>query len=179
MKKTQYIAKLGLLLALASALQFLESLIPVPLPLGVKPGLSSIVIMYILIFMGFRPAVATAVLKSGFVFITRGASAFCMSVCGGILSVLMMAICIMIFRRKGNDIGILAVSVTGGIFHNTGQLIAASLFAGSFYTISYLPVLVIAGIISGLFTGIILRILLPILEKSSKKNIDKTPLERS
>lgn len=161
MKKTHYIAKLGLLLALAVVLQFLEGLIPIPLPLGVKPGISSVVIMYILLFMGFRPALAAAVLKSCFVLVIRGATAFCMSAAGGILSVLAMAVCMLIFRRNDKSAGILAVSVAGGVFHNVGQLIAASLIAGSVWTASYLPVLIIAGIIAGAFTGSLLRIILP------------------
>lgn len=170
MKKTQYIAKLGLLLALASALQFLESLIPLPLPLGVKAGLSSVVIMYILIFMGFRPALVTAILKSCFVFVTRGASSFFMSVCGGLLSVIAMTLCVILFRRKDNNIGIIAVSVVGGVFHNIGQLIAASVFSGSVYTASYLPVLVTAGIISGVFTGIIMQIIVLRIDKNTGSN---------
>ena len=176
MGKSRYIAKIGILLALASAIQFLESMIPIPLPLGVKPGISSVVIMYILMFMDFRSALVTAVLKSGFVFAVRGFSSFCMSVSGGILSVLMMGLCLLIFRRTSKDTGVLAVSVTGGVFHNIGQLAAASVIAGSFYTISYLPVLVIAGIISGVFTGTIMRILLPRLER---KNVYKSSSERS
>lgn len=170
MKKSRYIAKLGILLALASALQFLESLIPIPLPLGVKPGISSIVIMYILIFMGFRPALTIAVLKSCFVFVIRGVSAFCMSVCGGVLSVLVMELCILIFQRKNSGVGILAVSTAGGVSHNIGQLAVASIIASSLYTFSYIPVLVVAGVISGIFTGTLFRILLPHLERSSRED---------
>ncbi len=179
MKKSLYIAKMGILLALASALQFLEGLIPLPLPLGVKLGLSSIVIMYILMFMGFKSALAGAVLKSCFVLATRGTSAFFMSVSGGILSVVAMWLCLMLFRRRNNDIGILAVSVTGGVFHNVGQLMASSVFAGSIYTVSYLPVLVIAGIIAGAFTGLIMHILLPHLggEAEHKSSAERSHLK--
>ncbi len=179
MEKTRYIAKLGLLLALASALQFLEGLIPLPLPLGVKPGISSVVIMYILIFMGFKPALATAILKSCFVFVTRGASAFFMSVCGGVLSVLVMALCVAIYRRRDNNIGILVVSAAGGVFHNIGQLAAASVVAESVYTVMYLPVLVAAGVISGVFTGFIMRIIIFRTEKALPVSKHKSSSERS
>lgn len=164
MKKSRYIALMGLMLALASALQFLESLIPIPLPLGVKPGLSSIVVMAVLVKFGFASAMTTAVLKSGFVFITRGGTAFCMSVCGGVLSVAVMGVFLAVTRRSKNGVGILLMSVLGGLFHNIGQLAAASLFTGSAATFSYLPVLVIAGTVSGLFTGTIFKLIQARLE---------------
>lgn len=170
MKKSRYIALMGLMLALASALQFLESLIPIPLPLGVKPGISSIVVMVVLVKFGFASAMTTAVLKSGFVFITRGATAFCMSVSGGILSVAVMGAFFTASRRSKNGTGILPMSVLGGISHNMGQLAAASVFTGSVLTLSYLPVLVIAGTVSGIFTGIVFKLILPHI-KIADKNI--------
>lgn len=170
MKKSRYIALMGLMLALASALQFLESLIPIPLPLGVKPGISSIVVMVVLVKFGFASAMTTAVLKSGFVFITRGATAFCMSVSGGILSVAVMGAFFAASRRSKNGTGILPMSVLGGISHNMGQLAAASVFTGSVLTLSYLPVLVIAGTVSGIFTGIGFKLILPHI-KIADKNI--------
>lgn len=178
MKKTRIIAKLGVLLALACALQFLEGLVPVPLPLGVKPGISSIVVMYILLFMGFKYAAVSAVLKSCFVLITRGASAFCMSLAGGLLSVAVMGACVWLSQRRDKSTGIAAVSVAGGVSHNIGQLAAASVIAGSIYTISYLPVLIPAGVISGLFTGVIFRLLLPVMEKSAAEDKNISSDER-
>ena len=167
MKKSRYIAVMGLMLALASALQFLESMIPIPLPLGVKPGISSIVVMTVLVKFGFSSAMTLAVLKSGFVFITRGASAFCMSVSGGVFSVAVMGIFYAVSRKSKNGTGILLMSALGGISHNMGQLAAAAVFTGSVLTFSYLPVLVIAGIVSGMFTGTVFKFLLPYLYKNS------------
>lgn len=150
---------MGLMLALALALQFLESMIPIPLPLGVKPGISSIVVMVVLVKFGFASAMTTAVLKSCFVFITRGAAAFCMSVSGGVLSVAVMGAFLAVSRKSKNGTGILLMSVLGGIFHNIGQLAAASVFTGSILTLSYLPVLVISGIVSGIFTGTVFKLI--------------------
>ena len=159
---------MGLMLALAAALQFLESMIPIPLPLGVKPGISSIVVMVVLVKFGFLSAMTLAVLKSGFVFITRGATAFCMSVSGGVLSVAVMGAVLILSRRSKNGTGILLMSVLGGVSHNIGQLAAASVFMGSVMTFSYLPVLVIAGIISGMFTGTVFKFVLPYLCKNDE-----------
>lgn len=159
MKKSRYIAVMGLMLALASALQFLEGLIPIPLPLGVKPGLSSIVVMIVLTKLGLPSAITIAALKSGFVFITRGASAFFMSICGGLLSVAVMGAFFAITRKSRNGTGILAMSVLGGVFHNMGQLAAAALYMGTVLTFSYAPVLIIAGTITGLLTGTIFKLI--------------------
>ena len=159
---------MGLMLALAVALQFLESMIPITLPLGVKAGISSIVVMVVLVKFGFLSAITLAVLKSGFVFITRGASAFCMSISGGVLSVAVMGAVLSLSRRSKNGTGILLMSVLGGISHNIGQLAAASVFMGSVMTFSYLPVLVIAGIVSGMFTGTVFKFILPYLYKNGE-----------
>lgn len=166
MKKSRYIAEMGLLLALASALQFLESLIPLPLPLGVKAGISSIVVMAVLARLGFVSALTIAVLKSCFVFVTRGATAFFMSVSGGVLSVAVMGAVFAFQRRKESGTGILLMSALGGVSHNLGQLAAASVLMGSAYTLSYMPVLVISGIVSGIFTGFIFKLILPFLYKN-------------
>ena len=168
MKRPRYIAVMGLMLALASALQFLESMIPIPLPLGVKPGISSIVVMVVLVKFGFASAMTLAALKSGFVFITRGATAFCMSVSGGVLSVAVMGAFLAVSRRSKNGTGLLLMSVLGGISHNMGQLAAAAVFTGSVLTFSYLPVLVIAGIVSGIFTGTVFKFILPYLIKNGE-----------
>lgn len=159
---------MGLMLALASALQFLESMIPIPLPLGVKAGISSIVVMVVLVKFGFASAMTIAVLKSGFVFITRGATAFCMSVCGGVLSVAVMGAFLSLTRRSKNGTGILPMSVLGGVSHNIGQLAAAAVFTGSVLTLSYMPVLVISGLVSGLFTGTVFKLILPYIYKNGE-----------
>lgn len=156
------------MLALASALQFLESMIPIPLPLGVKPGISSIVVMAVLVKFGFASAMTLAVLKSGFVFITRGATAFCMSVSGGVLSVAVMGAFLGLSRRSKNGTGIILMSVLGGISHNIGQLAAATVFTGSALTFSYLPVLVISGLVSGIFTGTVFKLILPYIYKNGE-----------
>lgn len=165
MKKTRYIAVMGLMLALASALQFLEGLIPIPLPLGVKAGLSSIVVMAVLVKFGFASAMTIAVLKSCFVLITR-ASAFFMSISGGVLSVAVMGAYLAVTKKSKDGAGIIPMSVLGGIFHNIGQLAAASIIAGSASTFSYLPVLLISGIVSGIFTGTVFKLILPRLHIS-------------
>ncbi len=102
-----------------------------------------------------------------------------MSVSGGVLSVAVMGVFLAVSRRSKDGTGILLMSVLGGVSHNIGQLAAASVFTGSIMTFSYLPVLVISGVISGAFTGTVFRLILPhimikgkCLRKATPKNSD-------
>jgi heptaprenyl diphosphate synthase len=122
------IALTGLLFAVAIILSLVESLIPVPAPAGVRLGLSNIVVMYSLFFLRRREAFTIAVLKSFFVLMTRGAVAGLLSLCGGLFSLLIMALLILVFRER---VSYLIVSVSGALFHNIGQILAASAVLGS------------------------------------------------
>ena len=90
-EKTRRIALSGLLFALAMALSFMEGTLTIPglLP-GMKLGLANIVVMYALFFMGPRQALVLDVLKALFVFLVSGFTAGLLSLCGGLLSLLVM-----------------------------------------------------------------------------------------
>ena len=156
------IATMGMLLALAMALSFIESMLPaLPLlPPGVKLGLSNIVTMYCLLFLGVKPAFTVAVLKSLFVLLTRGPIASFMSVSGGLVSVLVMAIAIKFFPSLKNQY----ISVIGAVFHNLGQLLASVVVIGSSLTFYYLPVMLISGIVMGWVTSVLLKLVRPYLQ---------------
>ncbi len=160
------VAFLGLLFALALVLSFVESAIPVSgfLPAGVKPGLSNIVTMYAVFFLGYGEAFSIAVLKSLFVFITRGATAAFLSVSGGVFSVLLMLL-LLLLKRK---LSYLVISMFGSVAHNLAQLLAASVLLGS-DALYYAPVLVVSGVLMGVLTGILLRAVLPALGRLREK----------
>ncbi len=158
MKKTRKIAYDGLLLALAVAVSAIENLFP--LPLGVKPGFSNIIIMYAIIYIGTGSAFSICILKSLFVLMTRGLTAFCMSVSGGILSFMLM---LLLFRRT--KASLLFNSISGGIAHNMAQLAAACIILKTKAAAAYLPVLIISGCIAGCASGICLRLLTPAFSK--------------
>lgn len=160
------VAFLGLLFALALVLSFVESAIPVSgfLPAGVKPGLSNIVTMYAVFFWGYGEAFSIAVLKSLFVFITRGATAAFLSVSGGVFSVLLMLL-LLLPKRK---LSYLVISMFGSVAHNLAQLLAASVLLGS-DALYYAPVLVVSGVLMGVLTGILLRAVLPALGRLREK----------
>lgn len=152
-------ALMGLLFALSLVLSFVESafsgFIPIP---GIKPGLSNIVVMYCLFFLGKKEAYALGALKAFFVFLTRGPVGAVMSLSGGLLSVTVM----LLLARGARDP--LFVSVCGGLSHNAGQLAAASVLLNSGMVFYYFPALAVAGVAMGVFTGVTLRLLTPYLK---------------
>ena len=58
-----------------------------------------------------------------------------------------------------------AVSITGAIFHNIGQIIAATILMGTEKILWYLTLLVPVGILTGTFTGICAMYTLEATEK--------------
>ncbi len=148
--------------ALAIVLSYVESLVPtiVPVP-GIKLGLSNIVTMYCLFFINAPCALLLAVLKSGFVFITRGATAALLSAAGGICSVAAMAG----LRKLDSSDGL--VSVTGAITHNLAQLCVSYFLLGTVVVFYYVPVLLISGIIMGVITISLLNVALPAINRAS------------
>ncbi len=154
----------ALLLALCIVLSFVEGLLPEApfLPPGVKLGLSNIVIMYCLFFIGSGQALLLAVLKSLFVLLTRGATAGLLSLSGGLISV---GVLILLMKLCGKRISYMSLSMTGAVFHNLGQLLAVSLLLTSAVYVSYLPVLILSGAVMGAVNGLLLRAVLPALKR--------------
>lgn len=157
--KTRRIALLGMLFALAIVLSILENFLPVPTAIpGIRLGLSNIVVMFALFNLQKRDALAIAVLKSVFVLITRGTIAGILSLCGGLLSLGIMILLLFLFADK---ITYLVISIVGAVFHNIGQIAAASIILQTLLWV-YLPVLLISGIITGFATSILLKLISPV-----------------
>ena len=156
----------GILLALALALSFFEGSLPAlpMLPPGVKLGLSNLVVMYSVFFLGAGQALLIAVLKSCFVLLTRGATGALLSLVGGVLSV-----SVMVLLRKIRGLSPMFVSIGGAVSHNIGQLLAVTLLLHNRYALYYVPVLILSGIGMGILTGTLLKFVLPCFRK-----IDRT-----
>ena len=156
-------ALLGLLAALAVALSFLEGLLPViPIP-GAKLGLSNIVIMYALTSLNLPCALALAAVKAAFALL-RGGTAFFMSLAGGLLSTLVMAGALRLFRNRVSFIG---VGILGAVAHNGGQLAAAMLLLSP-ALIGYGPWLLLLAVAASTVTGLTLNIVMPALGRLSR-----------
>ena len=158
--KTQLMVLTSMVFATALVLAIIENALPA-LPMavpGVKFGLSNIAVMYALFFLGRKQAYTIALLKAGFVFITRGAIAAALSLTGGILSITVMVILIFLFRDK---ISYLVLSIFGAVFHNVGQFIVITVIYTGMNLWAYFPVLLISGLVAGLVTSTLLRFIMP------------------
>ena len=158
------ITTIGILLALALTLSFVEMLITplLALPPGVKIGLANLVSMFALISLGFSEALFITILKSVFVMLMKGPVAFAMSITGGLFSIVAMFIIMKILKEKNNFI---PISIIGAVSHNIGQILMASIILGSKFVILYLNVLLISGVVVGVMTGVLFNALLPRLKK--------------
>jgi len=146
--KTHSIALSGLLFALAMALSFIEGTLVIPglLP-GMKLGLANIVVMYALFFMGPKQALVLDVLKAFFVFLVSGWTAGFLSLCGGLLSLLVMWL----------------LYYHCALAHNSGQLLGASAILSTAVSLYYAPIMLVLGLVMGMLTSVTLRAMLPAL----------------
>lgn len=162
--KTERLVKAGLIFALALVLTIVEhSFPPLPLPVpGVKFGLSNIAVMYAMIFLSRGQAYSIAVLKAIFVFMTRGLIAGILSLSGGLLSLTVMLLLMLIFREK---LSYLVISISGAVAHNIGQFISITFIYTGMYLWAYLPLLLISGVAAGIITATLLRFIIPALKR--------------
>lgn len=162
-KRTYQIALFGMLAALAAVLSYLESLLPTAafLPPGAKPGFSNLVNLFAASFMGTVPALGIALLKACFAGLTRGITAFFMSLCGGMLSTLVM--CLLLRKSKG--LSFVGIGVVGAVCHNLGQLAVAVVLVGNRSVLGYAPVLLLCALAAGTLTGFVFRAVYPALQR--------------
>lgn len=157
--KSKQVALFGMLVSLAFIFSYIEHLIPLPLPTGVKLGAANIVILCALYFLGWKEAMAIScvrIILSGFAF---GISTVPYSLAGGCLSLF-----VMMLLKKSNRFGIAGVSVAGSVCHNIGQTLVAMLLLGN-KTVYYFPVLLLSGVIAGVLIGLVSGIVLEKLKK--------------
>lgn len=151
MKKTAFC---GLMLALALIAGYIESLIPVPIPVpGIKLGAANSIIVILLYSTDIKSVWLVSisrVLLSGFLFGSMASILYSLS--GAVLSLFIM----MVLKKK-DCFTMTGVSVAGGVSHNIGQLIMAFLVLESEAVWYYLPVLMISGCITGSVIGILAK----------------------
>lgn len=160
--KTKKVAFLGLSIALAMILSFVESQIPalVAIP-GIKVGLPNLAIVFLLYRVGAKEAVIVSIIRIILVSMLFGnVQTLTFSIAGAVLSLLSM-----IILKKTNWFSCIAVSVVGGICHNIGQIIAACLWTQTAQVAFYLPVLLVSGTVAGAAIGILSGMLVKRLEK--------------
>lgn len=162
-EKIKRITFTALMTAIAVVLSFVESLLPTAyfMPPGSKLGLSNIPVMFSASKLSVGETLLIVFSKSVFVFITRGFTAFCMSLAGGILS----ALCMIFIFRKTNGFGYMGIGVLSALCHNAGQLIVSFFLVQTTAIVGYAPVLLVASVGTGFLTGTLLRLVMPYFTK--------------
>ena len=154
------IAYMGLLLAFALILSYVESLIPfffgIP---GIKLGLANLAVLLTLVLFGAKEAFIMnlgRILISSFLF--GNIAMLFYSMAGAVISFL-----ILLFMKKTKKFSITGISMGGGVFHNIGQFFVAFFVVQTESVFYYLPILLTAGVGTGFLNGIIATAVKPYL----------------
>ncbi len=161
--KTKKIALLGLLSAIALTIFMVEAQIPalVPVP-GVKIGLSNIVTVFAVFFLGAWEGAAVLAVRIflGAVFAGNFSTIF-YSAAGGLLAILVTVGAKRILKPKQLWIA----GILGAMAHSLGQMAAAILVSGTPSLALYLPFMLVCSIVTGCFTGLCAQFLVDRGEK--------------
>ena len=162
-RKTYYLGYGAILTALAMIFSYVEAILPFAIAIpGVKLGIANIVVVIALYKFGVKMALSINVIRiivSGLLF--SGAFGIFYSLAGGILSFIAMLII-----KKFKCFSIVGVSLTGGVFHNLGQLLTAAFLVSNLKMFVYFPVLLFSGLITGIINGIVAGLVLEKLDKA-------------
>lgn len=184
-------AELGLLLALALILSYVEALIPFSFGIpGIKPGLPNLIVLLLLYDetgaglgvsgavgekRGIRPVrICTGgereallvnglrIVLSGFLFSNLYTILYALA--GAVFSFLAM-----FAGRRAKCFSMVGVSVLGGVFHNVGQLLVAVSVVETLAVAYYTPFLIVAGTVTGALIGFVGMTLLPYLRRIERE----------
>ena len=150
--KNKRIAFLGLFVALAFVLSYIEFMLPLSIGIpGAKIGIANLAVMVTLYTVGEKNAIALSIIRVILVGLTFGNISMMMySLAGAALSLFAM-----LLAKRIGKLSMTGVSVLGGVFHNVGQIIVAMLVLETKSLFYYLPFLIIVGTITGVVIGIV------------------------
>ena len=152
MNRNKKLANMAMLVALAMIFSYVESLIPINFGVpGMKLGVANLVTVL-------------RVLLTGFLF--GNGMSIIYSLAGAVVSLLAM-----VLVKKMDGISIVGVSITGGVFHNIGQILVAMAVVENLKLIYYLPVLLVAGTVTGFVIGIVAGKILPVVKKEAVRTV--------
>ena len=171
---TKKLTTLALMISFALILSYIESRIPafVAIP-GIKVGLANIAVIFTLYKLGVKEAITISVIRVVLVSMLFGTPvSLIYSLAGALLS-----LCSMLMLKFLTPLKEVTVSVAGGVMHNVGQIIVASIILDTNVVLYYLPFLVLSGTVAGIAIGIasamlIKRIKLPTDNKKTPSSED-------
>lgn len=152
--KTQKYVYIALLVAQGVIIGLIERMIPFPFAFapGAKLGLANLITIVALFTMSFRDSFMLLWMRLILTTLLGGTlSTFLYSAGGAILSYFGM---LAIKQLGPKRVSLIGISAAGGVLHNVGQLLIASLIAQSWTVLLYLPILSFIGILAGIAIGI-------------------------
>ena len=147
---TRRLTTLAMMATFALIMSYVESKIPtlVAIP-GVKVGLANIVVIFVLYKFGLKEAVIISAIRVFIVSMLFGNPvSMIYSLAGATLS-----LTVMFLLKKFTPLKEIAVSVSGGVMHNVGQIVVASIILDTNVVVYYLPFLILSGTIAGIAVG--------------------------
>ena len=159
----QRISMYGICIALAMILSYVETLIPIHFAVpGVKPGLANLAVIVALYLMSPVDAWVISMVRIVLVSFTFGnVAALMYSLAGAVLSLSAMVLC-----QKKRWLTMTGGSIVGGVMHNIGQLLMAAVALESAAVFTYLPALLLAGVLAGALIGLLGGMLLKRLPRT-------------
>ena len=157
-RSAQRIALSGLLTSLMLVFGLIERQFPLTTAIpGVKLGLANSVLLYSLYMMGVKQSILLMLLKALMSWlIYMNMSAMLYSLAGGAASLLAM---ILVSRLQG--VSVIGVSAIGAVFFNIGQiLVAVASLNTPQLIVTYLPVLMVSGVVTGVLTGVVAQMVM-------------------
>ncbi len=155
MKKRETTRNITLIAAMSTiALMFsyLEVIFPFNIGIpGVKLGIANLIIIISLYILKPKEAFLINMIRvvlSGILF--GGLFVLIYSMAGAIFSFVVMYL-----LKMTNKFSIVGVSMAGGVFHNLGQLVFATIIMEDLKIFLYFPVLLFSGLITGIMIGFI------------------------
>ncbi|SFH57736.1 Gx transporter family protein [Pisciglobus halotolerans] len=155
MTKSQKMIYISLLAAQAVVLSLIERMIPFPFAFapGAKLGIGNLITIIAIFTLPLKDSFTVVWMRLLVTTLLGGTfSTFLYSCVGAFLSYLGMLLVKLLGPKR---VSIIGISAAGGILHNVGQLLVASVIARSWTVLLYLPVLSFMGILAGIANGIL------------------------
>ena len=147
------IAMCGLFIAVALIFSYVESILPLPMPVpGFKLGFANIAVIAVLYMYGVRDAFFVNIIRivlAAVLFGHGNVQQFFFSLAGGMASLGVMAL-----LKRFDKFSVIGVSAVGGVVHNIAQVIIAILILSSVAIGYLLPVFIVIGVVTGVICGV-------------------------
>ena len=168
--RINHLCLLAVFTAVGMIFGFIESLLPLTfIAPGIKLGLANVVITALFFLVSPFDALIVSVARIGLSALLFGTPVSLMfSAFGGLCAYLLLWICRPFYNRAFSFVGVSVLAATG---HHFGQILAAVILFDGGVLLTYLPILLLAGIVTGCITGVLLNMMTPRLQKLFKRGL--------